>query len=83
MSEKEFIHVEVDPNHKLSAKMCCTPETLVVMIASMLNRISEDRDDVFIRGMLKGIIWLTVPEVMTGKKGIEQTIDEALRRIYG
>ncbi|MDY2944125.1 MAG: hypothetical protein SOU32_00520 [Lachnospiraceae bacterium] len=81
MNEKEFIHVEVDSNNKLSAKMCCTPKILVVMIASMLIKISEDRDDVSIRDMLNGIIWLTDPEVKVGKKLIEQMIDEAPRRI--
>lgn len=42
MSEKEFIHVEVDPNNKLSAKMYCTPEMLVIMIASMLINIDTN-----------------------------------------
>lgn len=78
MSEKEFVHVEVEPNKQARVQMCCAPDTLVAIIATMLIRMSKKQNGMSLRQMLEGIIWLTESEE---KDEIDQIIDEALRRI--
>ena len=77
MSEKEFIHVEVEPNKQLSVQMCCAPDTLVSIIATMLMEVAKQRGQMSVRKMLDDIIRLTESE----EKEVDQMIDEALRRI--
>lgn len=84
MNEKEFIHVEVDPNYQMRAQINCSPVTLVVIIASILIQTSKNQNGMPLRKMLEDIIRLTdVLEVEDdeSQKAAEQMIDEVLRRI--
>lgn len=78
MSEKEFVHVEVEPNKQARVQMCCAPDTLVAIIATMLIEVAKKRGQMSVRKMLDDIIWLTESEE---KDEIDQMIDKALRRI--
>jgi len=77
MSEKEFVHVEVEPNKQLSVQMCCAPKTLVIIIATMLIEVANKRSQMSVRKMLDDIIRLTESE----ENEVDQMIDETLRRI--
>ena len=78
MSEKEFVHVEVEPNKQLSVQMCCAPDTLVAIIATMLMEVAKQRGQMSVRKMLDDIIRLTESE---DKDEIDQMINGTLRRI--
>ena len=77
MSEKEFVHAEVEPNKQLCVQMCCAPDTLVAIIATMLMEVAKRRGQMSVRKMLDDIIRLTESE----EKEVDQMIDETLRRI--